>query len=360
MQATPKSVFELISEMGHEQLVLCHDEKTGLKAIISIHNTVLGPALGGTRMWQYASDADAITDALRLSEGMTYKAAISGLNLGGGKAVIIGNSRTDKSEAYFRRYGKFVQSLGGKYITAEDVGTSKQDMEYIAMETKHVSGLPEHLGGSGDPSPVTAYGVYMGIKASAKKVFGSDSLAARKVLVQGTGNVGNYLIDLLYKEGAIIQVADIFADQLDKVSKKHPNIEVVDPNTIYDREVDIYAPCALGATLNDHTIPMLKCAIVAGGANNQLADTQKHGAMLVERGIIYAPDFLINAGGLINVYSEIAGFSKETAMAKTETIYQRTLDIFETAEAENISTHNAAVKIAKKRISDISNIKTVL
>lgn len=351
-------IFNQIASMGHEQVVFCHDEKTGLRAIIAIHNTVLGPALGGTRMWQYASDLDALTDALRLSEGMTYKAAVAGLNLGGGKAVILGDSRKDKSEAYFRRYGKFVDSLGGKYITAEDVGTSKQDMEWIAMETKSVSGLPEHKGGSGDPSPVTAYGVYMGVKASAKQVYGNDSLNGKKVMVQGAGNVGRYLIDNLIKEGAIVMVSDIFEDQLQKITSVHSGVKVISPEDVYDVDMDIYAPCALGATLNDDTIGRLKCAIVSGGANNQLKDTEKHMKMLMDRNILYAPDFVINAGGLINVYSELEGYNRQNAMSKTENIYNQTLAIFETANNEGISTLVAAQKLAERRIEAMANLKT--
>ncbi len=353
-------LFDKIAAMGHEQVVFCHDEKTGLKAIIAIHNTVLGPALGGTRMWQYASDADAILDALRLSEGMTYKAAVAGLNLGGGKAVILGDPRKDKSEAFFRRYGKFVDSLGGKYITAEDVGTSKTDMEYIAMETDHVSGLPEHKGGSGDPSPVTAYGVFMGVKASAKKVYGNDSLTGKKVMVQGAGNVGRYLIDNLMKEGAIVYVSDIFEDQIQKVTAAHPSVKVIAPADVYSVDMDIYAPCALGATLNDETIPQLRCAIVAGGANNQLKDTNIHMRMLMDRGILYAPDFVINAGGLINVYSELEGYNRQNALSKTEHIYDQTLAIFEAAQNEGISTLEASVRIARRRIEAVADIKTRL
>lgn len=353
-------IFDKISAMGHEQVVFCHDEKTGLRAIIAIHNTVLGPALGGTRMWQYASDADAILDALRLSEGMTYKAAVAGLNLGGGKAVILGDPRKDKSEPFFRRYGKFVNSLNGKYITAEDVGTSKADMEFIAMETKHVSGLPEHKGGSGDPSPVTAYGVFMGLKASAKKVYGHDNLQGKKVMVQGAGNVGRYLIDNLMKEGAEVFVSDIFEDQIQRVLSAHSSVKVIAPQDVYAIDMDIYAPCALGATLNDDTIPQLKAAIVAGGANNQLQDPTRHMQMLMDRGILYAPDFVINAGGLINVYSELEGYNRQNALAKTEYIYDQTLAIFEAAEQEGISTMEASIRLAQRRIDAVANIKTRL
>ncbi|MDH5475724.1 MAG: leucine dehydrogenase, partial [Cyclobacteriaceae bacterium] len=300
------SLFGQVSTMGHEQVVFCHDESTGLKAIIGIHNTVLGPSLGGTRMWNYGSEAEALTDALRLSRGMTYKAAITGLNIGGGKAVIIGDANTMKTEAFMRRFGRFVESLGGRYITAEDVNMKTRDMEYIAMETRHVTGLPESMGGGGDPSPVTAYGTYLGMKAAAKKAYGNDSLENKKVAVQGVGQVGMYLVEYLTKEGAKVYVTDIFEDKLLKIAAKH-NATVVGQDEIYDLDVDIYAPCALGATLNDDTIGRLKCKIIAGAANNQLENEQKHGVMLMDKDIIYAPDFLINAGGLINVYAEYLG-----------------------------------------------------
>lgn len=356
-----KEIFQLLTSMGHEQVVFCNDETSGLRAIIAIHNTVLGPALGGTRMWEYASDMDALIDALRLSQGMTYKAAISGLNLGGGKAVIIGNPRTDKSEALFRRYGKFVDSLSGKYITAEDVGTSKGDMDWISVETEHVTGLPEYKGGSGDPSPVTAFGTYMGMKATAKKVYGNDDLNGKKVLVQGVGNVGRNLVDHLIKEGAQVIITDIYEDQLLAVTKKHSSVKVVESNNdIYGLDIDIYAPCALGATLNDVTIPMLKCAMVAGAANNQLKDTVAHGQMLRDRNIAYAPDFVVNAGGLMNVFSELEGYNRDAVMARAEGIYGTTLKIHETAANEGISSHQAAVALAERRIASIKHINSLL
>ena len=313
-------VIAQMSKYDHEQLLFCNDNATGLKAIIAVHNTVLGPALGGTRMWQYENEALALNDVLRLSRGMSYKAAISGLNLGGGKAVIIGDSRTQKNEALMRRFGKFVDSLDGKYITAEDVGMSPIDMEYIHDETDHVAGLPTSLGGGGDPSPVTAYGVYMGMKASAKKMYGSDSLAGKRIIVQGAGHVGQYLIDYLDKEGAKVGVSDIFADKIKEVKHKFPKVDIVDPNGIYDEAMDIYAPCALGATINDDTLSKLKCAILAGAANNQLANEAKHGQIVVDKGMIYAPDCLINAGGLINCYSELEGYNRDRAMSKKEEI----------------------------------------
>lgn len=354
------SVFESITSMEHEQVVFCNDPHTGLKAIIGIHNTTLGPALGGTRMWTYQNDNDAIIDVLRLSRGMTYKAAISGLNLGGGKAVIIGDSKTMKNEALLRRFGKFVDSLGGKYITAEDVGMGEKDMEYISMETNHVTGLAENLGGAGDPSPVTAYGVYMGMKASAKKSYGNDDLNGKNVLVQGAGHVGSYLVDYLVEEGANVMVADIFEDKIKQITNKHNKVKVVDPNNIFDLDMDIYAPCALGATLNDESIPKLKCQIVAGAANNQLAVERRHGNMCKERGIVYAPDFLINAGGLMNVYAELVGHTKETTFNKAEKIYDTTLAILDVSDKENINTQEAALKLAKKRIEEVGKIKLTL
>ncbi|WP_242926357.1 Glu/Leu/Phe/Val family dehydrogenase [Pontibacter vulgaris] len=349
------SIFGQISEYNHEKVVFCHDHETGLKAIIGIHNTVLGPALGGTRMWSYASDAEALDDVLRLSRGMTYKAAISGLNLGGGKAVIIGDAKKDKTEALMRRYGRFVKNLNGAYITAEDVGTTTKDMEYIKMETDHVAGLPEAVGGSGDPSPVTAYGTYMGMKAAAKKAYGSDSLSGKKISVQGVGHVGGYLVELLAKENAQVFITDIYEDRLKEISTKY-GAKVVGMDEIYDLDVDIYAPCALGGTVNDNTIERLKCQIIAGSANNQLRDETVHGPALIERGIFYAPDFLINAGGLINVYSELQGYNRESAYAQTERIYGYTLDIFELAEKEGIYTQLAATKLAEKRIQSIGKV----
>lgn len=352
------SVFSEISKYGHEQIVYCYDHATGLKAIVGIHNTVLGPALGGTRMWNYQSDAEALNDVLRLSRGMTFKNAIAGLNHGGGKAVIIGDAKKQKNEFLLRRFGKFIQSLSGKYITAEDVGMSTRDMEYIAMETKFVSGMPDSMGGSGDPSPVTAYGTYMGMKAAAKRAYGSDSLAGKKVSVQGIGHVGGYLVDLLAKENAQIFITDIYEDRLKEVAQKH-NVTIVGLDEIYDLDVDIYAPCALGATVNDSTLGRLKCQIIAGAANNQLKDEQIHGDACREKGIIYAPDFLINSGGVINVAMELTGYNRERAYAQAEKIYDSTLEILDRAKAENINTQEAAMRVAKQRIDAIGKIKMV-
>nr|WP_226336503.1 Glu/Leu/Phe/Val dehydrogenase [Echinicola marina] len=351
------SIYGQITSLGHEQLVMCYDEPTGLKAIIGIHNTVLGPALGGTRMWNYASEQEAITDVLRLSRGMTFKAAISGLNIGGGKAVIIGDPKL-KNEAFLRRFGKFVQSLGGKYITAEDVNMKTSDMEYIAMETAHVTGLPEVKGGGGDPSPVTAYGAYLGMKAAAKKAYGQDSLAGKKIAVQGIGQVGRHLIDHLVKEGAEIFITDIFEDRLKEVAQK-TGATVISPEDIYDVKMDIYAPCALGATVNDETLSRLNCQVIAGAANNQLKDEEIHGQALIERGIIYAPDFLINAGGLINVYAEYLGnYNRDLAYQQAEKIYDTCLAILNKSEKEGIPAQQAAIEMAWNRINSISKLKS--
>ena len=340
-------MLDYMNRKQHEKVVYCSDSSTGLKAIIAIHNTNLGPALGGTRMWAYNNISEATKDVLRLSRGMTYKAAITGLNLGGGKAVIIGDSN-NKNDAMMRSFGKFVESQNGQYITAEDVGMSTHDMKVIFEETNHVVGKPIELGGSGDPSVVTAYGVLMGMKGSAKYKWGSDKLENKKVLVQGVGNVGENLIQLLLKENADIYINDVNEVKLNNINKKY-NVKIIEKN-IFSSDIDIYAPCALGGTLNEKTIPQLKCAIVAGAANNQLAKEYIHDEMLRENNILYAPDFLINAGGLINVYSELKGFSNSQVMKKTENIFDTTISILKKSEKENISTQKAALKIAKEKV----------
>ena len=342
-------VFGQVSFDGHEQIVFCNDEDTGLKAIIGIHNTVLGPALGGTRMWTYKSEWDALNDVLRLSRGMTFKSAITGLNLGGGKAVIIGDAKTQKNDALMRRFGEFVHSLSGKYITAEDVGMETRDMDIVREVTPHVTGISESLGGAGNPSPITAYGVFMGMKAAAKYQFGTENLDGKKVLVQGVGHVGETLVKHITDEGGKVIINDINEARLEELSKKY-GANVVLGNDIYGLDVDIYAPCALGATINDNTIGQLKAKVIAGAANNQLADEIKHGRLLKEKGIAYAPDFLINAGGIINVYAELEGYGKDEIIRKTENIYNTTLDIFNLSAKEDITTHRAALNIAQSRI----------
>lgn len=342
-------VFGNLSFDNHEQIVFCNDEETGLKAIIGIHNTTLGPALGGTRMWNYANEADALNDVLRLSRGMTYKSAITGLNLGGGKAVIIGDAKTQKTDALMRRFGEFVNSLSGKYITAEDVGMETRDMDIVREATPHVTGISESKGGSGNPSPITAYGVYMGMKAAAKYKFGTENLAGKKILVQGIGHVGETIVELITKEGAEVIINDINKAQLEIISKKY-GATIHHDLDVYGLDVDIYSPCALGATINDNTIHNFKAKVIAGAANNQLQDEIKHGKLLREKGIAYAPDFLINAGGIINVYAEIVGYGKEEIKRKTENIYNTTLDIFKLSEEKNITTHRAAFNIAQARL----------
>lgn len=357
VNVTEGSITGRMSIFDHEQVVFCQDKSTGLKAIVAIHNTVLGPAVGGTRMWAYANENDAVTDVLRLSRGMTYKSALAGLNIGGGKAVIIGDARKEKNEPLMRRFGKFVNSLGGKYITAEDVGISTRDMEYVKMETDHVVGLPEYRGGSGDPSPVTAYGVYMGMKASMKELTGNDSLAGKKVMVQGVGHVGEYLVEHLVKENAIVTIADIYEDRVKDVVAKF-GVKAVGVDEVYDQEMDIYSPCALGATVNDETLAKLKCAIICGAANNQLKDETVHGVDVLNKGIIYAPDYLVNAGGIINCYWEIIGYNRQAALSQAENIYTTALNIYRKSKEENIPTYLAANLLAEARVEAMARIKT--
>ena len=342
------NVLDKMFNMNHEQVVFCNDKKTGLKAIIAIHNTNLGPALGGTRMWNYKSEIEALDDVLRLSRGMSLKASISGLNLGGGKAVIIGDAKKDKSKILMKRFGDFVESLNGKYITAEDVGITTKDMEYVRSQTKHVTGIPENMGGSGDPSPVTAYGVYMGIKASAFFKWNNDNLEEKTVFVQGVGKVGQYLVKYLKNEGARVFINDIDEEKMQEVATKY-QVEIA-PKNIFDLNIDIFSPCALGAVLNPKLISKLKCKIIAGGANNQLENEKRDSLLLSKRNIIFAPDFLINAGGLINVYSELKGKSIKDSMKQTEEIYNTTLEIFERAKINDITSYEASLDIAEQRI----------
>ena len=349
-------VFESMEIRGHEQVVFSSDPITGLKAIIAIHDTTLGPALGGCRMWNYKNESDALKDVLRLSRGMTYKAAVAGLGLGGGKAVIIGDSKTMKNEDLFRSFGRFVEGLGGRYITAEDVGTCMSDMEWVRKETKYVTGISRALGGGGDPSPVTAFGTFTGMKACVKKVFGSDSLKDRKISIQGIGHVGTYLVELLHKEGAKLYISDIDEEKLKSVAKKYA-CEVVNNDNIYELEVDIFAPCAMGGIINDTTIPKLKCAIIAGAANNQLEKEKKHGKALLDKGILYAPDYVINAGGIINIYNELQGYNHEKAMSQTENIYQILTEVLDYAEKEGVPTPVASKIYAEKRIEAARKLK---
>lgn len=300
-------------------------------------------------MYNYGNEWEALNDVLRLSRGMTFKAAITGLNIGGGKAVIIGDPKTQKTPELMRKFGEFVHGLSGRYITAEDMGMETKDMDIVRDVTPYVTGISEERGGSGNPSPVTAYGVYMGMKAAAKRKFGSDVLTGKKVLVQGIGHVGETLVEYLTKEGAVVTIADINEEKLSQVGTKY-NATIYTGADLYSADVDIYAPCAMGATINDATVYKIKAKVIAGAANNQLANEDIHGTILQERGILYAPDFLINAGGIINVYAELEHYGKEEIMRKTENIYNTTLEIIDYATANGITTHHAALTIAQNRI----------
>ncbi len=351
-------ILKEIGKRNHEQVVYCADKESGLSAIIAIHNTALGPALGGARMWTYASDQEALIDALRLSRGMTYKAAVAGLNLGGGKAVILGDPNKDKTEALFRTYGRFVEGLGGRYITAEDVGTSVQDMEWVRMETKYVTGIDRALGGGGDPSPVTAVGVYHGLKACLQEVTGSDSLKGKQIAVQGAGHVSSFLCGFLAEEGAKLFISDLYEAKAKALAEKTGGT-CVEAEKIYDVPADIFCPCALGAIVNDKTIPRLNVKIVAGGANNQLADETKHGRMLIERGILYAPDYAINGGGLMSVANELEGYPRERALKQAEGIYGTMAKIFDIAKHEKIPPFEASNHLAEERIASITHIRNL-
>jgi len=340
------AVFNLRAYDDHEQIVFCRDVDSGLKAIICVHNTNLGPAVGGCRMWDYNSDEGALIDALRLSRGMTYKNAMAGLKMGGGKSVIIGNSKTMKSEELFRAFGRFVEKLSGKYITAEDVGINPNDMAIVNKETNYVLGLE---GKSGDPSPVTAYGVYKGIKAAAKHKFGSDDLNGRKVSVQGLGHVGYYLCKHLHEEGAKLFVTDISKESIERVVSEF-NATAVGIDDIYGLDVDIYAPCALGAVINDNTLPQIKASVIAGAANNQLAE-DRHGDILLSKGILYAPDYVINAGGIINVSFE-ENYNRDAALTKVDEIYGTLTEVFEASKLSGRPTNVIADELARQRVAD--------
>ncbi len=339
------AVFNLKAFDDHEQVVYCNDPESGLQAIVSIHSTALGPAVGGCRMWEYNSDEGALIDALRLSRGMTYKNAMAGLPFGGGKSVIIGNSKTMKSEELFRAFGRFVESLSGKYVTAEDVGINPADMAMVHKETNHVLGLE---GKSGDPSPVTAYGVYKGMKAAVKHRLGRDSLDGVRVAVQGLGHVGYYLCEHLKNEGAELIVTDIVKENIER-AVANLGATAVDKDEIYQQEVDVYAPCALGATINDVTIPKLKAKVVAGAANNVLAE-DRHGDILRQKGILYAPDYVINAGGIINVSFE-ENYNRDAALHKVDEIYGTLMEVFARADREGRTTNLVADELARERVA---------
>ncbi|PEJ52149.1 leucine dehydrogenase [Bacillus sp. AFS002410] len=349
-------IFKYLETYDYEQVVFCQDKESGLKAIIAIHDTTLGPALGGTRMWTYESEEAAIEDALRLAKGMTYKNAAAGLNLGGGKTVIIGDPRKDKNEAMFRAFGRYIQGLNGRYITAEDVGTTVADMDLIHEETDYVTGISPSFGSSGNPSPVTAFGVYRGMKAAAKEAFGTDSLEGKKIAIQGVGNVAYSLCEYLHEEGAQLIVTDINKEAVQRAVEAF-GATAVDPDDIYAVECDIYAPCALGATINDKTIPLLKAKVIAGSANNQLKET-RHGDLIHELGIVYAPDYVINSGGVINVADELYGYNYDRAMKKVEGLYDNIAKVIEISKRDGIPTYLAADRLAEERIATMAKSRS--
>ncbi|MEZ0470363.1 Glu/Leu/Phe/Val dehydrogenase dimerization domain-containing protein [Luteimonas salinilitoris] len=351
-------IFEHLDKYGHEQIVFCHNKDAGLKAIIAIHNTVLGPALGGTRMWPYKSEQEALNDVLRLSRGMTYKNAVAGLNIGGGKAVIIGDPASDKSEALFRAFGQFVESLGGRYITAEDVGIDVNDMEFVYRETEYVTGVHQVHGGSGDPSPFTAYGTLQGLTATLNRKFGDEEVGKYSYAVQGLGHVGIEFVKLLKERGAKIFVTDINKERIDRAVSEY-GAEAVGLDDIYDVDADVYSPCALGGTVNEDTLPRLKAKIICGAANNQLA-TNEVGDEVEKRGILYAPDYAVNAGGVMNVSLEIDGYNRERAMRMMRTIYHNLARIYEISERDGIPTYKAADRLAEERIEIIGKLKLPL
>ncbi|HEX8099576.1 MAG TPA: Glu/Leu/Phe/Val dehydrogenase [Actinomycetota bacterium] len=339
----------------YEQVVFFHDPPTGLRAIVAIHSTTLGPALGGTRFYPFSSEDEALHDVLRLSRGMTYKAAAAGLDLGGGKAVILGDPKRIKNEELLRAYGRFIDTLGGRYITAEDIGTDRDDMDLIRRETRYVTGVAPELGGSGDPSPVTAYGVFLGLKACVEEAFQEHTLEGRRVAVQGVGKVGYHLVKHLVEAGASVVVSDVDVDAVARVVRDF-GVETAEPEKIHAQECDIFAPCAMGAVIRDDTIPDLKCRVVAGSANNQL-ERPEHGEALASAGILYAPDYVINAGGLINVADELQGYNEARAKARVQSIYRTLREIFHMARDRHISTAAAADRFAEERIGKVGRIR---
>ncbi|MEN1727210.1 MAG: Glu/Leu/Phe/Val dehydrogenase dimerization domain-containing protein [Pseudomonadota bacterium] len=348
------NLFETIHTTEHEQVVFCHNKEAGLKGIIAIHNTTLGPALGGLRMWPYATEQEALDDVLRLSRGMTYKAAVAGLNLGGGKSVLIGDPRQDKSEALFRAFGRFIDSMNGRYITAEDVGIDVNDMEYVFQETDNCVGVHQVHGGSGDPSPFTAFGTLQGIRASLSHKFNNEEVGEYSYAIQGVGHVGMELVKLLRNEGAKVFVTDINEEAVQAAVDL--GCEAVGLDEIYDVDADVFCPTALGAIVNEQTIPRFKFKIVCGAANNQLA-TEECGDELENRGILYAPDYAVNAGGLMNVSIEFEGYNRERAKRMMRTIYYNVSKIFRIAGRDGIPTWKAADRMAEERIATIGKLK---
>ncbi len=354
------STFSVFSRGAHhEQVVFCQDPPTGLRAIIAIYSTALGPALGGTRFYPYATETEAVRDVLNLSRSMAYKAALAGLDLGGGKAVIIGDPHEDKSEALLRAYGRFVQSLGGRYLTACDVGTYSEDMDCVARECDFVTGRTVEHGGAGDSSVLTAFGVFQGMRAAAEIAWGSPTLQGRRVGVAGVGKVGHYLVEHLLEDGAEVTITDVYEPALERVRTRHPEVDVVaDTNELVTSDIDVYAPCALGDAVDDNTAQVLKARIICGAANNQLAHPGIED-VLDGRGILYAPDYCVNAGGLVQVADELEGFSFERAKARAATIYDTTRSVFEVAATEGVTTAVAADRLAERRMADVGRLRGI-
>jgi leucine dehydrogenase len=350
------NIFEEMEKYGHEQVIFNYDKATGLKAIIAIHDTTLGPALGGCRMWDYKTEQDALIDAMRLSRGMTYKCAVAGVTHGGGKTVILGDPKTQKSDELFQALGSFVETLKGRYYTGTDVGTVGMDFVSAHKQSEYLVGLPEEYGGSGNSAIITAYGVWKGIKATAKEAFGSDNLKGLTIAVQGLGKVGFDLLGRLHEEGCKLIVSDISTENVRRAQETYPDVKVVKPEEIFTVECDIFSPNALGAIINDETVGRFKCRAICGAANNQLKEL-RHCDMLRERGILYAPDYVANAGGLIQVADELQGYNKDRAFKNASLIYDILLQIFAIAKAENISTAKAADVMLDKKIETIGRIQ---
>lgn len=350
------SIFDRMQSSDHESLFFFQDAEVGLKAIVAIHDTTLGPAIGGVRMLPYDSIDEAIEDALRLSKAITYKSSLAGLNLGGGSAIILGNHRTEKTEVLIRRFGRFIDGLNGNFIASTDIGTTYQDLEHMYMETNYVAGLPESLNGAGDTTVFAAKGVFYGIKAAIKELYGDENLAGRKIAVQGVGSVGEHLVSLLREENARVYVTDMTEERKMKIATKY-KAEPIIYSASYEMDVDVYAPCALGGTVNPETVPKMRCKIIAGSANNQLKDEEKTIQLLKESNILYTPDFVINAGGLISCYSELEGYGKDRTEYLIRHIYKVTRHVLQKAKEEQVSTYEAAKQLAEKRIFDLRKLK---
>ncbi len=356
MEINNPSVFDQMSLSGHQNLFFCQDKAVGLRAIVAIHDTTLGPAIGGVRMLPYESEAEAIDDALRLSKAITYKSSLAGLNLGGGSAIIIGNHRTDKSEVLMRRFGQFVEGLNGNFIASTDMGTTQKDLEYMLSETSYVAGLPASLNGGGDTTVFAARGVFYGIKAAIKELYGDDSLAGRKVVVQGLGSIGEQLVSMLRAENARVFVADMTEERVAKVAAKY-KADPISYATSFEVDADVYAPCALGGIVNPDSIPRMRCKIIAGSANNQLKDEDLTNKLLKEHDILYTPDFLINSGALISCFSELEGYGNDRTETLVKNIYNATRHVIQKSKEDNITTFEAAKQLAEKRIFDLNKLK---